>query len=237
MILLWACLASALLWLSRRMRERFGLSAELPQHPKTRDLLLFSLRKLGPWLVAFLITLYLSVVLPDSLSKTLAMVMAYVLVCGTLFSALCVISLSLLSGPHRQRALDILRRQAFRPLWLIGSLAALGEVAHDPRLIAGLGEHTSICLSTLANASAALFTALFVMRFRRPIAHLIRNQPLERRLKRRSLHDLVQLVGSLWFVPVLVLVGISYSPPSFPPATAVRRCAGRWSARCWRWWR
>ena len=47
------------------------------------------------------------------------------------------------------------------------------------------------------------------MRFRRPIAHLIRNQPLERRLKRRSLHDLVQLVGSLWFVPVLVLVGIS----------------------------
>lgn len=47
-ILLWACLASALLWLSRRMRERFGLSAELPQHPKTRDLLLFSLRKLGP---------------------------------------------------------------------------------------------------------------------------------------------------------------------------------------------
>ena len=92
MILLWACLASALLWLSRRMRERFGLSAELPQHPKTRDLLLFSLRKLGPWLVAFLITLYLSVVLPDSLSKTLAMVMAYVLVCGTLFSALCVIS-------------------------------------------------------------------------------------------------------------------------------------------------
>lgn len=206
MILLWACLASALLWLSRRMRERFGLSAELPQHPKTRDLLLFSLRKLGPWLVAFLITLYLSVVLPDSLSKTLAMVMAYVLVCGTLFSALCVISLSLLSGPHRQRALDILRRQAFRPLWLIGSLAALGEVAHDPRLIAGLGEHTSICLSTLANASAALFTALFVMRFRRPIAHLIRNQPLERRLKRRSLHDLVQLVA---------------------------RCG---SCRCWCWW-
>ncbi|MNF42368.1 putative MscS family protein YkuT [compost metagenome] len=208
-ILLWACLASILLWLGRRMRERFGLAVELPQHPKTRDLVLFALRKLGPWLIAFLITLYLSLVLPASLSKTLAMVMAYVLVCGTLFSALCVISLSLLSGPHRMRALDILRRQAFRPLWLIGSLAALGEAAHDPRLIAGLGEHASICLSTLANASAALLTALFVLRFRRPIAHLIRNQPLERRLKGRSLHDLVELIGSLWFVPVLVLVGIS----------------------------
>ncbi len=208
-ILLWACLASALLWLGRRMRERFGLSAELPHNPKTRDLVLFALRKLGPWLIAFLITLYLSVVLPSSLSKTLAMVMAYVLVSGTLFSALCVICLSLLGGPHRQRALDILRRQAFRPLWLIGSLAALGETAHDPRLIAGLGEHTAICLSTLANGIAALFTALFVLRFRRPIAHLIRNQPLELRLKRRSLHDLVQLVGTLWFVPVLLLVGTS----------------------------
>ncbi|MFG5863899.1 mechanosensitive ion channel family protein [Metapseudomonas sp. CR1201] len=208
-ILLWACLASALLWLGRRMRERFGLSAELPQHPKTRDLVLFALSKLGPWLIAFLITLYLSFVLPSSLSKTLAMVMAYVLVCGTLFSALCVICLSMLSGPHRIRALNILRRQAFRPLWLIGSLAALGEAAHDPRLVAGLGEHTALCLSTLANATAAVFTALFVLRFRRPIAHLIRNQPLERRLKGRALHELVELVGSLWFVPVLLLVGTS----------------------------
>ncbi len=208
-ILLWACLASALLWLGRRMRERFGLSAELPQHPKTRDLVLFALRKLGPWLIAFFITLYLSFVLPSSLSKMLAMLMAYVLVCGTLFSALCVICLSLLSGPHRIRALDILRRQAFRPLWLIGTLAALGEAAHDPRLISGLGEHTALCLSTLANATAAVLTALFVLRFRRPIAHLIRNQPLERRLKRRGLHELVELVGSLWFVPVLLLVGTS----------------------------
>ncbi len=208
-ILIWACLAAALLWAGRRMRERFGLSAELPHSPKTRDLVLFALRKLGPWLIAFLITLYLSVALPSSLSKTLAMVMAYVLVCGTLFSALCVICLSLLGGPHRQRALDILRRQAFRPLWLIGSLAALGEAAHDPRLIAGLGEHTAICLSTLANGAAAVFTALFVLRFRRPIAHLIRNRPLEQRLRQRSLHDLVQLVGSLWYVPVLLLVGTS----------------------------
>ncbi|BAN51069.1 mechanosensitive ion channel family protein [Metapseudomonas resinovorans] len=208
-LLVWGLLASAILWLGRRMRERFGLAAELPQQPKTRDLVLFALRKLGPWMIAFLITLYLSLVLPSSLGKTLAMVMAYVLICGTLFSALCVICLSLLSGPHRRRALDILRRQAFHPLWLIGSLAALGEAAHDPRLIAGLGENTASCLSVLANVSAAVLTALFVLRFRRPIAHLIRNQPLDRRIGQRGLHDLVQLIGTLWFVPVLLLVGTS----------------------------
>lgn len=205
-ILLWACLASGLLWVGRRMRERFGLADELPQHPKTRDLALFALRKLGPWLIAFLITLYLSVVLPASPSKTLAMLMAYVLVCGTLFSALCVISLSLFSGPHSTRALNILRRRAFRPLWLIGSLAALGGAANDPRLVAALGEHVCISLGSLANACAALLTAVFVLRFRRPIAHLIRNRPLERRLKQRSLHDLVRLMGNLWYVPVLLLV-------------------------------
>ncbi len=78
---------------------------------------------------------------------------------------LFVICLSLLSGPHRIRALDILRRQAFRPLRLIGSLATLGEAAHASRLIDGLGEHSALCLSTLANATAVVFTALFVLFF------------------------------------------------------------------------
>lgn len=208
-VLLWACLALGLQWGARRMQRRFGLAQELPQQPKTRDLLLFALRKLGPWLIAFLFTLYLSVVLPSSLGKLLAMVMAYVLVCGTLFSALCVISLSLLSGPHRAPALAILRRRAFNSLWLIGSLATLGEVVHDPRVSAGLGPHIAMSLGALANISAALLTAVFVLRFRRPVAHLIRNQPLERRLKRGGLQELIELVGSLWFVPVLILVGIS----------------------------
>jgi small conductance mechanosensitive channel len=55
------------------------------------------------------------------------MVLAYALVVGTCFSAICVIAFSLLDGPHRHRALYILRHQAFRPLWLIGSFAAFGE--------------------------------------------------------------------------------------------------------------
>lgn len=205
----WGLLALGLLWSSRRIQQRFGLAEQLPQHPKTTDLMLFAVRKLGPWLVAFFMTLYLSFVLPHSLSKGLAMAMAYSLLCGTLFSALSVIALSLLSGPHRQRALDILRRQAFRPLWLIGTLATLGEVAHDPRLVSGLGEHLALFISNFANICAALLTALFVVRFRKPITHLISNQSLARRKKRRGLHDLLALLGSFWYVPVLLLVAIS----------------------------
>ena len=208
-LMLWSLLAAALIWLSHRLRTRFGLTEELPQHPKTWDLLRFALRKLGPWLIALLITVYMSYALPSSLGKYLAMVLAYALVVGTCFSAVCVIAFSLLDGPHRHRALYILRHQAFRPLWLIGSFAAFGEALNDPRLVTSLGVHLAHSTATVANVLAALFTGLFILRFRRPIAHLIRNQPLSRRLTRRALSDTIDILGTFWYLPALVLVGVS----------------------------
>jgi len=205
----WSLLAAALIWLSHRVRERFGLPEELPQHPRTWDMLRFALRKLGPWLIALVITVYLSYALPSSLGKSLAMVLAYALVVGTCFSAICVIAFSLLDGPHRHRALHILRHQAFRPLWWIGSFAAFGEALSDPRLVAALGQHLAHTAATVANVMAALSTGVFILRFRRPIAHLIRNQPLSRRLTRRALSDTIEIVGTFWYIPALLLVGIS----------------------------
>ncbi|QJI32908.1 mechanosensitive ion channel family protein [Pseudomonas sp. ADAK13] len=208
-LMLWSLLAAILIWLSHRVRERFGLTEELPQHPKTWDLLRFALRKLGPWLIALVITVYMSYALPSSLGKSLAMVLAYALVVGTCFSAICVVAFSVLDGPHRHRALYILRHQAFRPLWLIGSFAAFGEAVSDPRLAESLGQHLSHVAATIANVMAALSTGVFILRFRRPIAHLIRNQPLSRRLTRRALSDTIEIVGSFWYLPALLLVGIS----------------------------
>ena len=206
---LWSLLAAALIWLSHRVRMRFGLTEELPQHPRALDMLRFALRKLGPWLIALVITVYMSYALPSSLGKSLAMVLAYALVVGTCFSAICVIAFSLLDGPHRHRALYILRHQAFRPLWLIGSFAAFGEALNDPRLVSSLGSHLAHTAATFANVMAALSTGLFILRFRRPIAHLIRNQPLSRRLTRRALSDTIDILGTFWYVPALVLVAIS----------------------------
>ena len=208
-IMIWSLLASLLIWVSHRVRLRFGLSEELPQHPKAVDMLRFALRKLGPWMVALMITVYMSYSLPSSLGKDLAMVLAYALVIGTCFSAICVILFSLLDGPHRHRALHILRHQAFRPLWWIGSFAAFGEALSDPRLVATLGVHLAHTAATFANVMAALSTGLFIIRFRRPIAHLIRNQPLSRRLTRRALSDSIEILGTYWYVAALILVGIS----------------------------
>lgn len=80
---------------------------------------------------------------------------------------------------------------------------------NDPRMAAALGDHLAHTLATLANILAALSTGLFILRFRRPIAHLIRNQPLSRRLTRRALSDTIEILGTFWYLPALVLVGIS----------------------------
>lgn len=69
-IVVWSVLAYAFNWVGHRVRLRFGLSEELPQHPRTWDLVRFALRKLGPWLVALVFTVYLSFVLPPSLGKS-----------------------------------------------------------------------------------------------------------------------------------------------------------------------
>jgi hypothetical protein len=197
-LMVWSLLAAALIWISHRVRMRFGLTEELPQHPRALDMLRFALRKLGPWLIALVITVYMSYALPSSLGKSLAMVLAYALVVGTCFSAICVIAFSLLDGPHRHRALYILRHQAFRPLWLIGSFAAFGEALSDPQLVDSLGSHLAHTAATVANVLAALSTGRFILRFRRPIAHLIRNQPLSRRLTRRALNDTLSILGTFW---------------------------------------
>ncbi|WP_231570171.1 MULTISPECIES: mechanosensitive ion channel domain-containing protein [Pseudomonas] len=206
---IWSLLAFGLRALSHQVRLRFGLAEELPQNPRPTDLLRFALRKLGPWFAALLITGYLSYVLPASLGRDLAMVLAYALVIGTCFSAICVIAFSLLDGPHRRTALNILRRRAFHPLWLIGSFAAFGEALSDPRLVASLGANLAHTTATLTNVLAALCTGLFILRFRRPIAHLMRNQPLARRLRQRGISETVELLGSFWYLPALALVGIS----------------------------
>ena len=65
-LMVWSLLAAALIWISHRVRMRFGLTEELPQHPRALDMLRFALRKLGPWLIALVITIYMSCLLYTS---------------------------------------------------------------------------------------------------------------------------------------------------------------------------
>ena len=174
---IWAGLALGLRWITRRLARRREAASTPPSRSQPRQLLWMAAVQLAPWAIAFVITLYLSVAMPDSVGQLGALVLAYVLLAGALFSSLSLICLTLLDGPHRTRALDILHRRALPPLWLIGSLAALGDSLHDPEIMSVFGPGVSQFAGLLANVTAALLSALFVLRFRRPITHLIRNQP------------------------------------------------------------
>lgn len=206
---IWASLALALRWIGRRFRQRPAPADAPPGGSQTRQLLWLVVRQLTPWAIAFVIMLSLSVVTPDSVGRLGALVLAYVLLVGALFSSLCLIALTLLDGPHRKQALSILKRRAALPLWLIGSLAALGDALHDPEVTSVIGLGVAQFFGLLANVAAATLTALFILRFRRPVSHLIRNQSRERRAQRQGLSKVLRLVGSLWFIPFLLLVGIS----------------------------
>lgn len=226
-ILLWYFIAQLFLWIIKKIHLNYQLPLQLHANPTTWQLLIYALEKLIPWMFAFLITLYSSQMFPGngSLGKGLALLMTYSILGGGIFSALCFISLSLLSGDHRWGALRILRKSAFRPLFTIGIFASLGDALTNNQLITLLGANLSLLLSTLNNILAALLTGWFVITYRRPIAHLIRNRSFGYRSKKKNSYDLLRFLSAVWHIPVLMLVIASLVATTFSgdPSLALRK--------------
>lgn len=226
-IILWFVIAQILLWLIKRINIRYKLPLTLSNNPNTWELLLYAVEKLLPWAVAFFITLYSSQILPETapLGKSVALLMTYSILGGGVFAALCFISLSLLSGDHRWGALRILRKRAFKPLFSIGLFASLGDALTNYQVIGLLGGNLSLVLSTLNNLMAALLTGWFVITFRRPIAHLIRNRSFNYRKKRKNSYDFLRFLSVVWHIPILMLVLASLIATIFSgdPTSALRK--------------
>lgn len=226
-IILWFVIAQILLWLIKRINIRYKLPLTLSNNPNTWELLLYAVEKLLPWAVAFFITLYSSQILPETapLGKSVALLMTYSILGGGVFAALCFISLSLLSGDHRWGALRILRKRAFKPLFSIGLFASLGDALTNYQVIGLLGGNLSLVLSTLNNLMAALLTGWFVITFRRPIAHLIRNRSFNYRKKRKNSYDFLRFLSVVWHIPILMLVLASLVATIFSgdPTSALRK--------------
>lgn len=208
-IFLWFAVAHLILWTIRRIQIHYQLPLELEDNPTTLNVLFFALQKLIPWIAAFFFVLYYSIYfLNDSpaIGKAIALLLTYSIMGGGVFSALCFIALSLLSGEHRWGALKILRQKAFRPLFAIGAFASVGDILTHPQLVLLLKPSLSITLATINNVLAALVTGWFVISFHRPIAQLIRNRSLHYRTKRKGSYDLLRFFSIVWHVPVLMLV-------------------------------
>nr|WP_062636808.1 mechanosensitive ion channel domain-containing protein [Caballeronia arationis] len=205
----WGVCAFLLVYLQRRVHARYGIAAGLHPNPTTRELLLFALRRVGPYLVAFIAALTFVRIMPVSLGRTLAMVMAYAIVAGAVFSSICLIMFSLFGSAHRRVAVNVLIEDARRLLFLIGTLGALGDAAANYDVAQQLGSNLSGLISTVANMGAAVLTGYFALTFQRPVAHLIRSRSYEVRQKRRAATETFEILASFWQVPTLLLAGAS----------------------------
>ncbi|WP_144113551.1 mechanosensitive ion channel family protein [Paraburkholderia sp. BCC1886] len=209
MLLGWGACAAGLICLQRRAYRRFGVVMDLQPNPTTRELLIFAVRRVGPWIVAFLAALLFVRAMPDALGRTLGMVVAYAIVAGAVFSAICLIMFSLFGSGHRRIAVRLLIDHARRVLFVVGVCGALGDAAVNYDVAHQLGSNLAALVSTAANMTAAVLTGYFALAFRRPVAHLIRNRPYEQRNDHKAATDAFDVLAALWHVPVLVLATAS----------------------------
>ncbi|WP_244813846.1 mechanosensitive ion channel family protein [Caballeronia sp. Lep1P3] len=205
----WGACAFVLVALQRRIQKRYGIDAGLHSNPTTRELLLFTMRRVAPYLFAFLAALTFAHMMPQSLGRTLAMVTAYAIVAGAVFSAICLIMFSLFGSAHRRVAVNLLIVRARRLLFAIGTLGALGDAAANYDVAQQLGTNLSALISTCANMGAAALTAYFALAFQRPVAHLIRSRTYEQRNTRKAATETFDVVASLWQLPLLLLASAS----------------------------
>ncbi|HLX01298.1 MAG TPA: mechanosensitive ion channel family protein [Trinickia sp.] len=209
MLAAWGACAGALVYLQRRLHARYGIDAGLQPNPSTSQLMIFALRRVSPWVLAFVVVLSISHSLADSLGRTLAMVIAYAIVAGAVFSAICLIMFSLFGSGHRRVAVRVLLHHARRLLFVIGICGALGDAAVNYQVAGQIGNNLASLISTAANMAAAVLTGYFALAFRRPVAHLIRNRGYEKRVRRKAATEAFEVLASIWQLPMLLLAGAS----------------------------
>ncbi|WP_408585432.1 mechanosensitive ion channel family protein [Paraburkholderia bannensis] len=209
MLLGWGACAAILRWLERRLLRRFSVDTGLRPNPSTIELLVFVLHRVAPWIVAFVGALVVERAMPQALGRTLGVVIAYAIVAGAVFSSICLIMFSLFGSGHRRIAVHVVIRDARKLLWAIGVCAALGDAATNYEVAHQLGVSLAALVSTFANMTAAVLTAVFAIGFRRPVAHLIRNRSYQLRRDHKALTEVFDVLASLWQLPMLLLAAAS----------------------------
>ncbi|WP_246327173.1 mechanosensitive ion channel domain-containing protein [Burkholderia guangdongensis] len=201
----WGAIALALLWAERRLATRLGVAVRLDPNPSAREMLRFALRRVGPWIVAFVAVLLVARDLPESVGRTVALVIAYAIVSGSVFAALCLIMFALFGAGHRRAAGRVLIEKSWRLLRVIGAFGALGDAALNYDVARQLGFGLSGLIATAANMTAATLCAYFAFAYRRPVAHLIRNRSYAQRTGHRAATEMADFAAAIWPVPVLLL--------------------------------
>ncbi|MGS0743810.1 mechanosensitive ion channel domain-containing protein, partial [Glaciimonas sp. GG7] len=207
MMALFALIAFALDYVGKRVRQHFGMQDTLSPDPGIKELSIYILRHIVPWVIALLIEITVVLSLPPSLGRAIATLLLYTFIGASVFRAICVIIFSLSYSGHRGVAIHILRRRGWKLLYAIGFAGWLGDAVNNPKLYSIIGGTLSALVATSANLIAAILCVVFALRFRRPVAHLIRNRALDVRRGHRARMETLEIIASLWYYPILLLAG------------------------------
>ncbi|SAK85823.1 mechanosensitive ion channel protein [Caballeronia pedi] len=206
---LWGLCAFVLIRVQRHVFARYGRNVALAPNPTSVEMLSFALRQTGPWIVAFLAVLLFVRAMPDALGRTLGLVIAYSILGGAIFSAICMIVISMFSTAHRRAAVQHLLARSLWPLFAVGACGALGDGTANVDVTRQLGPNLAGIVSTFASLAAALLFAYFALVYRRPVTHLIRNRPYVRRRDHQFATETLDILASLWHIPVLLIAAAS----------------------------
>ena len=210
LLAVWAGLLFVLIGAGRLLARRHDWPRVLPPEPRGWMLIVHFLRKALPWMLAFAIMLAaLSWLDVSRAARTIVLVIAYIGMCGRLLSTVFDVVISLFTRGHRWVAVAILRQGALGRLFVIGALAALGDAASSERLIEQMGAELAGWISVSCNVLAGIISGGLVIRYRRPVKHLIRNRPYAQRREKTTSQEVINVIGRLWHVPALLLIGAS----------------------------
>ena len=203
---IWSAVLVVGILLGRRVTTARGWPLALPRDPPGWLLFIHFLRRGLPWLLGFAVLLALLQIIHVTPGRITAMLVAYAMLCGRGLALVIELVISLFSRGHRRRAVAVLRRRGLKRLFLIGAIVAIANAMDTGRMSEFLGTDLSEVLALLGNGVAALVAALFILRYRRPVQHLIYNRPYHQRRSSGSTNDILRLVSRLWHVPALVLM-------------------------------
>ncbi|WP_170851182.1 mechanosensitive ion channel family protein [Collimonas sp. OK607] len=209
MLALFGVVALAIQYIGKRAHQHFKVDTKLPPDPSIKELLLYILRHIAPMLLALVVEISVVVSLESSqgpsLGRTLATVLLYTLIGARVFQAICAIIFSLSHGGHRMVAVHIIYQRAWSLLYAIGCAGWLGDALDNPQVNHIIGVHLSSVVATLSSLVAALLGGWFALRYRRPVAHIIRNRPLAVRRAHPARMETLEMVAAFWYVPILLL--------------------------------
>ncbi|BBI75768.2 hypothetical protein HAALTHF_50060n [Vreelandella aquamarina] len=191
----WSALLVVMIAFGRLVATRRHWPLDLPRDPKAWLLAVHFLRRMLPWTLSFAITLGIGQILPYSPGRAVVLVVAYICLCGRALSVVFETVIAFFSRGHRFPAVQVLQHKALRGLFVIGALIALGDAVNSTRLVELLGAELSGLVSVLANMLAALLSARFIFKFKRPIRHLICNRPYKQRRDASAAVEMIRTLG------------------------------------------